>query len=204
MSVEIVTPCHKCTECLKARQRLWTARAIQETKDSYRTWYGTLTLSPTAWTIALTRARAAEAAQGVDYDQLPPAERWALWVAQIQPEITKYLKRVRSEGLRKAGFRDVSAVKPYRYLLVTEKHKSGVPHFHALVHEVSPDIPVRKATLDGQWTLGLIRQWRLVDDTRPAHYVCKYLAKDALTRVRASIAYGDARSRTDHQSDILV
>lgn len=194
MYVDIETPCHKCEACLKHRAQLWTARATQEIKDSVRTWYGTLTLSPDAWMKALLRARARESAQGVDYEALPADERWALWVAQIQPEMTKYLKRVRMEGIRKAGFADTPGVKPYRYLLVTEAHQSGVPHFHMLVHEVYPDIPVRKATLDGQYKLGLVRQWRLVSDTYPAHYVCKYLSKDARARVRASQEYGSARS----------
>ena len=198
MSVTIITPCHKCDPCLKARARLWTARATQEITDSVRTWWGTLTLSPDTWMRALSQARARERAQGIDFDRLPSPERFALWNQQIQPEVTKYLKRVRSEVLRNAGLSDGAGLKPLRYLLVTEAHQSGVPHYHMLVHEVSPDMPVRKRTLDDQWSLGLIRQWRLVSDTVPAHYVCKYLSKDARTRVRNSTDYGVARTRIGH------
>lgn len=193
--IDMHTACHKCEKCLEARARLWTARATQEITDSVRTWYGTLTLSPDVHHTALLRARAREWAQGVDYETLPQSERWALLVAQIQLEHTKYLKRIRSETLQKCGLRDVPSVRAFRYLLVTERHASGVPHFHMLVHEVSPDIPVRKRTLDWQYRLGLVRQWRLVDDTYPAGYVSKYLSKDALSRVRASLGYGNARSR---------
>lgn len=209
MGVTIITKCHKCGTCLKERSKLWTARAIAETEMAHRTWFGTLTLSPDAAFLALSRARARESAQGVDFDGLPPEERFALWNSQIQPEITKFLKRLRMEVLRSAGL-DSQAVKwPIRYLFVVERHASGVPHYHALIHETRPDIPVRKRMLDNQWKLGFT-QFRLVDEAfpvdtwaggeyvapsgmKPAAYVCKYLAKDALARVRASTAYGVAR-----------
>ena len=191
MSVLILTPCHKCEPCLEARQKLWTARATQEIKDSVRTWFGTLTLSPDTWMLALSRARARQAAQGVAFDLLPEGEKFTLWNAQIAPEITKYLKRVRFEC---GG--------TLRYLFVTEAHQSGVPHYHALVHECDPANPVRKRTLDRQWTLGLVKQWRLVDDVAPAHYVCKYLGKDQRARTRASQDYGSSPYR--QSSNILL
>ena len=193
MYVDIITPCHKCEVCLKARQRLWTARALQEVKDSVRTWWGTLTLSPDTWMLALSRARAREAAQGVDYDLLPPDEKFRLWDAQVKPEITKFLKRVRAQSAA-----------PLRYLLVTEAHESGVPHYHALVHECDPAKPVRKRVLDSQWTLGEIKQWRLVSDRRPAHYVCKYLSKDARTRILASQDYGSSPYRQSSQMEDMI
>lgn len=194
MFVDIYTACHKCEACLEHRASLWRMRATQETKDSVRTWFGTLTLSPDEAFLALSRARAREGT--ASYDALPPEKRFILWDAQIWPQVKLYLKRVRSEGLRKAGFPTDGGWKPYRYLLVTERHESGVPHYHALVHEVHPAIPVRKATLDRQWTLGEIRQWRLVSDVRPASYVAKYLSSDIAARVRASQNYGEARSTT--------
>lgn len=208
MSVEIITKCHKCTTCLKERAKLWTARAIAECQMAERTWFGTLTLRPDVAHLALSRARHKEAVQGVDFDKLPEPERFALWNRQIQVEVTKFLKRLRMEALRAAGVPAHGRLSPVRYLFVVEKHASGVPHYHALIHETHPDIPVRKRMLDGQWKLGFT-QFRLIDDAfpedtwasgsnvrpnaRPAHYVCKYLQKDALARVRASTAYGVAR-----------
>ena len=190
MSVLILTPCHKCGPCLEARQRLWTARATQEIKDSVRTWWGTLTLSPDVAHLALSRARARESSQGIDFDLLPEAEKFGLWHAQIAPEITKYLKRIRHH----------MGTDAMRYLFVVEAHESGVPHYHALIHECDPAKPVRKRTLDSQWTLGLIKQWRLVNDIYPAGYVCKYLAKDARARLRASQDYGSSPYRQSSSS----
>lgn len=209
MAVIIHTPCHKCEWCLKQRAKLWTARAIAECQQAVRTWFGTITLSPDAAHLALSRARAREALQGVDFESLSQTERFALWNRQIQVEITKYFKRLRMEALRAAGAETAGILQPFRYLLVVEKHASGVPHYHALIHETRSDIPIRKRMLDGQWKHGFT-QFRLVDEafpedtwasgsyvapsgSRPAHYVCKYLSKDALARVRASTAYGQAR-----------
>ena len=209
MAVIIHTPCHKCEWCLKQRTKLWTARAIAECQMAERTWFGTITLSPDAAHLALSRARARESAQGVDFESLPESERFALWNRQIQVEITKWLKRLRMEALRAAGAEYSGIQQPFRYLLVVERHASGVPHYHALIHETRPDIPVRKRMLDQQWRMGFTH-FRLVDEafpedtwasgsyvapsgSRPAHYVCKYLSKDALARVRASTAYGQAR-----------
>ena len=184
MYVTILTPCHKCEVCLEARQRLWTARAVQEIKDSVRTWYGTLTLRPDAYVLALMRARAKEAAQGVAFDLLEEDEKFGLIHAQIRPEIQKFLKRLRA------------AIGPesLRHLVVAEAHQSGVPHYHALIHECDPARPVRKRQLDAQWKLGF-SQWRLVSDIYPAGYVCKYLAKDAKARVMASEDYGSSPFR---------
>lgn len=204
MSVIIHTPCHRCSVCLKARQKLWTARAIAECHMAERTWFGTITLRPDAAHLALSRARALSTSRGVGFENLTPNERFGMWNRQIQVEITKYLKRLRMEALRAAGVADTPSVSPIRYLLVTEAHQTGVPHYHALIHETSPAIPVRKAMLDSQWKLGFT-QFRLVEELhdsssnvapsgrKPAAYVCKYLAKDALARVRASTDYGKDR-----------
>jgi hypothetical protein len=79
-----------------------------------------------------------------------------------------------------------------RFLLVAEAHKTGLPHYHALIHEVDPERPVRSRILRQQWTLGF-SQCKLVaqgDETKSASYVAKYLAKSAAARVRASQGYG--------------
>jgi len=198
MEVVIFTPCHKCEKCLKHRAALWTARAIQESKDSVRTWFSTMTLRPDVAHLALMHARAKEAQQGVDFDTLRPPEQFRLWVAQISPEITKFLKRVRENS---------QCYGALRYLLVVEAHKSGVPHFHALFHELDPDKPVRHKVLSKAWNLGFSNH-KLVPDKltieedgriiRPAQYVCSYLNKSSSARVRASERYGQSRLTSLH------
>lgn len=186
MEVQLITPCRKCPRCLRHRARLWTARAITETNTASRTWFGTLTLAPQALFEALTRARRAKGRKGEDYDTLPFEQRFQLLASSIAPDITKYLKRVRAQ-----------ASAPMRYLLVTESHKSGVPHFHLLVHEVLAEYPIRHAVLTGQWPLGFTNFKLVKPELRqdgslysPAPYVAKYLSKSSLARVRASLDYG--------------
>ena len=176
--VEMNNRCRKCANCLAHRQRLWTARAMDEIAAASRTWFGTLTIEPYAqFTFGLRAAARVALTRREEFSALTPTEQFKYRVDQIAPEITTYLKRVRKE----AGV-------PLRYLLVSEAHKSGLPHFHILVHE--PLGPIRKATLKDQWKLGFTR-WKLVEqDQRAARYVCKYLSKDAETRVRASLRYG--------------
>ena len=48
MWLEIRARCRKCDACARWRGRQWTARAITETTRSQRTWFGTLTLNPSA------------------------------------------------------------------------------------------------------------------------------------------------------------
>lgn len=172
-------PCRRCAPCLKARSNRWAGRAINELQFWPRTWFGTMTLRPERQFVArvhagvVVRRRRAE-----ELEAMSPSAQFPHLVREISPELTKWLKRIRKES----GAR-------LRYLLVAEGHKSGDPHFHVLLHEV--DGAVRKRTLEGQWGQGF-SHWRLVEgsDGRAAWYVCKYLAKSALTRVRASAAYG--------------
>lgn len=189
--VDMYTPCHKCENCLRHRQRLWTARALAETRSVSRTWYGTLTLKPEAHFSALTRARARCTAQGEDFETFPPETRFVRVHAEIAKELTKFLKRVRAQS------------GPLRFLLVAEKHKSGDPHYHVLIHEQDAALPIRKALLEAQWSEHGFSHWRLVSDARPAHYVCKYLAKSIEARVRASIDYGSPPIVVDVSHNIV-
>lgn len=171
--------CRKCDKCLEHRRRLWTARSIAEMRCSTRTWFGTLTVGPEHRVRALYLAQLKARRGEVDWTSLDEKERFGRVCAVLQPEVTRYLKRVRKNA--KARF---------RYLLVTEAHKDGFPHFHVLLHEWND--PVRKVVLDGAWKLGF-SQWRLSDrDPKQVTYVCKYLAKSALARIRASQEYGQA------------
>lgn len=178
-TVEMTVKCRKCDWCREQRRRLWAARALHETKVSIRTWFGTITLSPDEQVRAASRARMKLAAQGIDFDSLPRSEQFLLRHANIQPAITKWLKRVRKQSKAK-----------FRYLLVAEHHKTGLPHYHILVHECDPATPVRKGLLQAQWPHGFT-SFKLVSDPKAATYVCKYLAKTSLARVRASSRYGE-------------
>lgn len=174
--------CRRCDNCLRCRCRLWDGRAQIELLRSKRSWFGTLTLRPDEHYKVLCQARAWCKSRGVDFDALSFGEQFAERHRVISAEITKFLKRVRKESGAKL-----------RYLLVAEHHKSGLPHYHVLVHEMAGDAPVSYRTLTSQWPFGFSK-WKLVTDTKPARYVTKYLSKTIAARVRASIRYGDTSS----------
>lgn len=168
--MDIKVPCRKCDACLRARARLWRNRAATEIRRSARTWFGTFTLSPENHYVMLCRA------------SLPvghsPEDEFKARHAEVSKELTKYWKRVRKQSN--------SAL---RYILVAERHKNGLPHYHALIHEISPFLPVRHSTLSEQWQLGYTN-FKLIETAQHAGYVTKYLSKDAVARVRASRRYG--------------
>ena len=191
--LELRTPCRKCEKCKLQRQRLWVARAFDETKYAARTWMGTLTLRPEAWYNAISQCRAKEALQGVDFDGLKQSEQLALIHARTGAEVTKMLKRIRT--LVPAGL--------VRFLVVLEITQAGVIHYHLLVHEVSFSHPIRHAQLADQWKLGFSK-WKLVNDAKQAAYICKYLAKSLLARVRASEGYGGGATLLKHSSETIT
>lgn len=176
--VLIHTPCRKCDNCMGHRAALWRARVDREIRASSRSWFGTLTLSPQAQYEALTRARARARAKGVEFETLHPDEQFRMRHNAITPEITKYLKRVRAQSGA-----------PLRFMIVTESHRSGLPHYHGVIHELLTQWPVRHRVLDNQWQLGFTK-WKLADKD-VSYYVAKYLAKSNLARVRASLDYGN-------------
>jgi len=182
VTLSISARCRKCAACLASRRRLWQARVAAEVRYSERSWFGTLTFRPEEHYLAELRARAECARKSVAFDTLPPWEKFAHLHRANGPDLTKWLKRIRKESGA-----------TLRYILVAEAHKTGLPHYHVLVHERG-HVPVRERTLRLQWTLGHSK-FNLVDgDPRSARYVCKYLAKAAEARVRASKHYGLLRS----------
>lgn len=177
ITVEIVTRCRKCDSCRKAKKSLWRYRVKYETHNALRTWFGTLTMSPEKHTWCVYSARAQV---GNAWNALSEEQRFKEVAAIALKEVTKYIKRFRKNS--KAEF---------RYFLVTERHKSGLPHFHMLVHEVNADRQVRHKHLSEAWDWGFER-WRLLEPDNPnqALYLCKYITKDVTSRVRASQRYG--------------
>lgn len=186
MEVEIITPCRKCPRCLRRRSAHWRHRAEAEIKASPRTWFCTWTLSPESRFRTLTQARAALSAQSMDYDSRPPAEQFGAWCKEIGREFTLGLKRLRKNTKSQV-----------RYLIIAEGHKDGTPHFHGLIHEVSPLHPVtHKRLVEDIWRLGFAR-YKLAD-AASGSYVTKYLSKALLARVRASGGYGDGLDRNEN------
>lgn len=176
--LDVDTPCRRCEACRRARASHWRGRALLETQRASRTWFGTFTLKAEMQDHYLHLSRHNSYRDGIDYDTLSVRDQFIARVAEINPELTKYLKRIRFEYQY-----------PLRYLFVAEAHKSGNPHFHALVHQMEVDHILPKRLLEGQWLLGFT-QFKLVISEQQAVYLCKYLSKDAAARVRASQSYG--------------
>lgn len=183
---EIEARCRKCPECLAARAAHWRMRAETEWLAANRTWFGTLTLSPEQHFRVASEARLRMSQNGDDFDCLDQEGQFLERHRIISKMLTDYVKRVRKES--KASL---------RFLCVAEAHKTGLPHYHMLVHEVSSTAAVRHHTLRDQWRAGF-SNWKLVADKRAASYVCKYLAKSSLARVRASIDYGNPTNVLQH------
>jgi len=180
MSVELEVACRQCHACLKARARLWRGRAIRETIAAERTWFGTLTVKPEMRFLAISKARSLMGKQGIDFDTLSERERFKEVHGICSAEITRWLKRVRKQSAAKI-----------RILAVAEAHKDGFPHYHVLIHQRGGTVTHRQLNLTWGWGFS---NFKLVQDIRAAFYVTKYLTKSSLTRVRASLDYGNTSS----------
>lgn len=179
-SAYISVRCRKCDACLNHRRRVWTARAVAEVDQAPRSWFVTLTFKPERRFVLecfgdqLARKRRAER-----LTDMGTLDRFTAISKPAAREVTKWLKRLRK----------VSGAK-LRYLLVSEAHADGFPHYHLLIHEVSGTVTKRQ--IEQAWQRNGFSHCRLVDrgDSKATYYVCKYLNKSAQTRVRASLRYG--------------
>lgn len=178
--VDMSTRCRKCDWCLKQRASLWSLRARAEIHASSRTWFGTLTLRPEEHFRVTCIAESHALKRGTAFNEMSPSERFRARNAVISQELTKWLKRVRKESESRM-----------RYCLVAEPHKSGLPHYHALIHERWLGGQVTERQLRRQWKLGHSK-FNLVDNAKASWYVAKYLAKSSDARVRASVRYGQS------------
>lgn len=183
---ELHVPCRKCASCLRRRAAHWRIRANSEWQAAHRTWFGTLTLRPEQHVRVLSVCRSYWAKALVetdrDFDTFDDERKFSERHRVISREITLFVKRIRK----------VSGAS-LRLLCVAEEHKSGLPHYHMLVHEPNPAESISKVQLETAWKWGF-SQWRLVKDAKGAAYVCKYLSKSSKARVRASLDYGDGLS----------
>lgn len=170
--IDMLVPCRKCTTCLKSRARLWRRRARYEMLHSYRTWFVTLTVEPDwRWKFELEITSEKHGRDKWDFKH-----HYRL----ISKEVTKMFKRLRSKGHK------------FRFLMAAEAHKDGYPHIHLLIHETEEFSPIPKREIQRQWRFGFSHC--KLTDLDAANYVTKYLAKDMLARVRASLGYGQGRS----------
>jgi len=177
MELNMETSCRKCRWCLRQRSRLWETRAYNEYLISSRVWLGTLTLNQEARTKNLMLAHQLARKAGFDLDGADPALRSKYRHKANTAELARWLKRVRKNSDTR-----------FRYLLCSEDHEDGTPHYHVLVFESFAHSQVSKRILQDAWRLGFT-SFKLCDENG-AHYVTKYLMKAASARVRASSRLG--------------
>lgn len=194
------TRCRKCGPCRRAKMAYWALAAVEQTRlaaeQGRRTWFGTLTLRPEAVTAIKDRAFSKWAQEQAGSSVAPPDwwddpqcdERFRMLRDELVHEVQLYWKR-----LRKAGHR-------FKYFLVFERHKSGEPHMHWLLHEEGE--PILKRQLSEQWPLGfakvkLVRDYSCQNRSaeRVAWYVAKYLGKAVQARQIASRLYRPSRKQ---------
>lgn len=179
--VDIQVRCRKCRACLRTRALLWAHKAQEEIREWPRTWFATYTGTPQQHWEWEMRASTQRRDSGHEFIAQDDDAKFFGICSAAGPDLTRYVKRVRK-----------ATGAPLRYFIVAERHASGLPHWHALIHEVDSSKPIRKAVLKEQWPHGFSR-FKLVENPGAAWYLCKYLSKDIGTRVRASLRYGFIR-----------
>lgn len=165
-----------------------------EARASLRVWKTTLTFSPSyAEAIKWRARRLAIAKAGDPWELRTYDEQCALLQKAAGRYLTLALKRMRKGRFVGRGKNRKVLIPPlkFRYLITTEFHKSGVPHFHAVFHELET---MTKRQLEASWPYGFSK-FKLVPvgaERDAIRYATKYAAKDCASRIRASIRYGVA------------
>lgn len=177
-----------------------------EARASKRCWKATLTFSPQEAFLYETEARQRARKRNNSWDMVGPRDRKRYLLAAAGRRLTLAFKRARVNGFK------------VRYISVPELHKSGVVHFHLVIHEIGDEIRKQcqhcrgecgciacygtsKRQCDGRkrpccwqafWPHGF-SQFKLVAEGGEAaaiRYATKYAAKDNCGRIRSSIRYG--------------
>lgn len=179
--------CRKCAGCRRWKRAMWSGRAALEFVQSHRTWLGTLTFGPEERYRVVTLARR----RVPNFDTLTLGERFRELLRELQPHVRLFLMRLR-KGQAKAQVPPME----FRYLVASEPHKDGFPHFHILLHEQKLHAGVGRRQLEAQWRdcqsgirLGHA-SFKLVRDVGGARYAAKYLGKYDADRVQCSLHYG--------------
>lgn len=188
-SLILTVRCRKCAWCLGRRRNLWAFRGQVEIAASPRTWFGTLTMGPTEHALMRYRASSRLWRGGTDIELLSAREQFEELCKEFGSEVTLWLKRLRKKIKGKL-----------RYLLVFERHKSGLPHAHILLHDMDAEHPIRHAALTAEWKMGFTK-FKLCEALKTAWYVAKYLSKSAEARVRASLGYGKVQPCSNIAAD---
>ena len=183
--VDVETKCRQCEPCLRQRAARVRVAALDMYRSSARTWFLTLTFRPDElyYIRARISTRLAALGQCADGHVMLPAElsaedRWREYQAEAYREVKGFFKRLRERA----------PSTPIKYLSVCEKHESGEPHFHILLHEMDASAPIRHKQIKGSWIAGFSAA-KLVVDPRQVSYVAKYLSKSLECRVRHSNDY---------------
>lgn len=208
--VDEYLPCRKCEACVMSRSRMWAGRAVDEYNRAAVTWMGTFTMSPEQHAMLDLRV-----AERTGNRPLNSVELLRERTSVFGSEVTNWLKRVRDAAYKRTGHAGTM-----RYLLVAEVHNSEKtddwmrmrPHFHMLLHEASVGAIISvdeyflkreevrnefveniyaadTAMVRETWTLGFTKFLRC-RDSKSAYYLCKYMSKAMMWRVRPSIRYG--------------
>ena len=167
LEVDMKVPCRRCAKCLQFRQLKWKERAEREILLAKRTWWITLTFSPTHLAGILAKAHS-----------LPPHLSMDRRIDRVAyGHLQRFFKRLRKVGT-------------FRFLAVFERgEEHGRAHYHLFIHETG-DRPILKSSLETQWPS--IVHARLVDEGRKGltGYLTKYATKSFDIPPRASIRYG--------------
>ena len=207
-AIELHVRCRICEPCLKARSAWWKLRSMAEILSAPRTWFVTLTWRPETKLRAEYAADRALLNAGVRSPS--PQDLFRARLKVLGPDVSRWFQRLRKGRARAPKWwneaRDGkwSRWEParFRYLLVWEEHNSDEtsdeyrhwPHAHLLIHEIAGHTLVKRR-ISGEWWAGF-DSTRLVEQVSPeaihrdAAYVCKYLSKSMLSRVRSSTEYG--------------
>lgn len=186
-------PCRKCSKCRYVHSTMWRDRIVDECHNHKRSWFVTLTMNPAEHQRSFMQEMRDRNSSGwldTDFDQ--PGQEWSLRASGASKLLTKFLKRVRKPLVGEEAIQ-------LRYVAVTERHKTGLPHLHLIMHEVSGKLTYRR--ICDRWTHGFSDASLVRDNTKVGWYVAKYVTKDSLTRMRASQGYG--KLPTTGRSDLV-
>lgn len=179
--------CRVCKACLRAKRNYWGFAAMNMTKQAEasgdRSWFGTLTMDLEHQGRMIVQARAKHGDPSAEWWADPYCdERFKLVCNEFHQEVRKYFRRLRHAGVN------------FKYFLVYERHKSGLPHAHFIIHEDGGRI--LKKMLRSHWPCGFMaasliggRSRNAPAPERAAWYAVKYLTKSRQARVKASPGY---------------